>query len=197
MSGWQEFYDSGVFSINTTEPSSLVSEFAEEIPANSRVADIGCGAGRNAIFLASRGAQVEASDIVDLDWRPKLPKPIRDRIEFQIAPAAELTLEPDSYQAILMMRLLQYLSPEEIEVLTIKVAQSLKVGGIALASFVTGNISQTVKDAVAVYTHSAGYIQRGFELAGMTTVIRRHYHTADTHVPFPSEVDACELVIRK
>ncbi len=45
------------------EPSAEVVEAAKWLPDAARVLDIGCGDGRNALFLAARGCQVTATDI--------------------------------------------------------------------------------------------------------------------------------------
>ena len=45
------------------EPSAEVLEAARHLPNGARVIDVGCGDGRNALFLASQGFQVTATDI--------------------------------------------------------------------------------------------------------------------------------------
>ena len=45
------------------EPSAEVVEAARRLPAGARAIDLGCGDGRNALFLASQGFRVTATDI--------------------------------------------------------------------------------------------------------------------------------------
>jgi tellurite methyltransferase len=45
------------------KPSTEIVAFAETLPPNSSVLDLGCGEGRNALFLAGRGFEVTAVDI--------------------------------------------------------------------------------------------------------------------------------------
>ena len=45
------------------EPSAEVVEAARHLPNGAQVIDVGCGDGRNALFLASRGFKVTAIDI--------------------------------------------------------------------------------------------------------------------------------------
>jgi SAM-dependent methyltransferase len=197
MAGWQELYDSGKFSIDTNEPSELVAEFVDEFPDGGKVIDIGCGSGRNAVYLASLGFNVDAFDIVDLGWHAQTPPKLRDHIKFTTASAENLGLETRKYSAALMMRLLQYLSPQELTVLTQQVSRSLVLGGLALATFVTDGVSETVSRAVPVFNHLPESVNAGFEHEGLHNVLSRQFRTVSKHIPFYSEVDVCELVFKK
>ncbi len=59
---WEETYrDSGTATFG--EASREIVELASRLPAGSRVLDMGCGEGRNALFVARRGFEVDAFDI--------------------------------------------------------------------------------------------------------------------------------------
>src|SRR5262245_32675815 len=45
------------------KPSAEIIALADSLPRNSSVLDLGCGEGRNALFLAERGFDVTAVDI--------------------------------------------------------------------------------------------------------------------------------------
>lgn len=45
------------------KPSAEIMAFADTLPPNSSVLDLGCGEGRNALFLAEQGFEVTAVDI--------------------------------------------------------------------------------------------------------------------------------------
>lgn len=45
-----------------SEPSDLLVEMVRHFPARARILDLGCGAGRNSLFLAKRGHRVVAID---------------------------------------------------------------------------------------------------------------------------------------
>lgn len=45
------------------KPSAEVAEAANRLPAGARALDLGCGDGRNSLFLASQGCRVTAVDI--------------------------------------------------------------------------------------------------------------------------------------
>lgn len=58
---WNARYASGEY-IARTHPSELLARWIDRLP-RGRALDVACGAGRNAIFLASEGYRVEAMDI--------------------------------------------------------------------------------------------------------------------------------------
>lgn len=197
MAGWQELYESGEFSIATDQPSDLVVEYEGQI-APGLVADVGCGNGRNAVYMARHGFEVHASDVVDLGWVASLPEELRHLVRFTLGSTSEIEMAPDTYSGVMLMRLFQYLSPGELEDLIAKVSVGLKAGGIALASFATTGVHPVVADAVDVYNHDPGYVVRGFKEHGVEEVTRRDYsRVASKHVPFKSVIDVCELVVRK
>jgi SAM-dependent methyltransferase len=94
-----------------TEPNRFVASAFGEAPAAGRVLDLACGEGRNAIWLATRGATVTAVDFsgvaierarslaeragVDVDWR------VDDVVQWR-APARDFDLVLISYLQIPM-----------------------------------------------------------------------------------------------
>lgn len=58
---WDRRYREGAYA-ERTHPSALLAEQIAGIPAG-RALDVACGAGRNALFLAARGFEVDAVDI--------------------------------------------------------------------------------------------------------------------------------------
>lgn len=197
MSSWDQFYESGEFKIDTTQPSGLVAEFADRIPLHSRVADIGCGAGRNAIYLAQLGHHVSASDIVDLGWHQDLDPSLRDKINFEVSRTADLNLPEDSYGAIVMMRLLQYLSPEELSALLPKVGKALRAGGIALASYVVSGGRDKSAFDIQQYVYPPEEMTENLQASGLTVIESRNFPTISRHLPYSSVVNVCELVAQK
>ncbi|MCX7996974.1 MAG: class I SAM-dependent methyltransferase [Patescibacteria group bacterium] len=67
---WEREHSSqtGFTTMHTTKPSQVVPAFADFLvqsgytPAETRIIDIGCGKGRNSIYLAERGFRVTGTD---------------------------------------------------------------------------------------------------------------------------------------
>lgn len=58
---WDERYRSGAY-LERTHPSVLLEEWLDRLPGG-RALDVACGAGRNALYLATAGYEVDAVDI--------------------------------------------------------------------------------------------------------------------------------------
>lgn len=99
--------------------------------ARRRAVDIGCGAGRNAIFLASEGF-----DTVALDLSAEGVAVTRERarragldIEARVAPAHRLELPPRAFQAAVSYGVLCYAPIDEIAQALVGIAECLEPGG--------------------------------------------------------------------
>ena len=59
---WDARYRQGAYETRN-HPSAFLEQCADRLPRRGRALDLACGAGRNAIFLAQRGLEVDAVDI--------------------------------------------------------------------------------------------------------------------------------------
>jgi tellurite methyltransferase len=67
---WEKAYaDLTTPAIRGGVPSQEICEIASQLPAAARVLDLGCGEGRNALFLAGCGFRVTAVDISEAGIR--------------------------------------------------------------------------------------------------------------------------------
>jgi len=58
---WNDRYSKGAYA-DRTHPSAVLADWINSIPPG-RALDVACGAGRNALFLAAHGFEVDAIDI--------------------------------------------------------------------------------------------------------------------------------------
>src|SRR5438876_8070805 len=93
------------------DPDRIVPVFAEMLsPGRQQVLDVGCGEGRNALWLAGAGITVHAVDIdaealgrADQKWSTA------GRIRPECADIRTLPLEPGTYNGVLVCNVLQWL----------------------------------------------------------------------------------------
>jgi len=60
---WEQSYQDEITSTFGREPNRDVAEFWPLFPQNASILEVGCGEGKNALFLAARGFAVQAFDI--------------------------------------------------------------------------------------------------------------------------------------
>jgi SAM-dependent methyltransferase len=103
-SKWDDRYTSGEYR-SGSEPSPLV-EKATGYLGGGRALVLACGAGRNAIHLASAGFQVDAVDIssVAIDLAEQAAERRGLDIRFHVADMAGFAFEDDRYDLITMIR---------------------------------------------------------------------------------------------
>ncbi len=157
---WEKAWEDKKFEIGTLIPSVLVSRYAGKLKRNDCVLDVGCGNGRNSIFLAKQECKVECFDVMDLRWREKLTTDLRNRIYFKKSNILEYSYKASQYQAIIVARVIQYLSPEELFFLVQKIKEVLKPGGFLLLSYNTkGGIFNRKEIDVPTYSYPIEQIE--------------------------------------
>jgi SAM-dependent methyltransferase len=108
---WDARYRDGAYE-SRTHPTALLEAWAPRLP-RGRALDVACGAGRNALYLAELGYQVDALDIsgVALDRARRSAEQRALNIHWQIADFDEdpaLVLPADRYDLIVWVR---YVNP--------------------------------------------------------------------------------------
>jgi SAM-dependent methyltransferase len=101
---WDERYTTGEYRPRT-EPSPFVVAATARIP-RGRALVLACGTGRNALYLAERGFQVEGVDISAVAIGQAREEAERRglEVEFRVADLDAMELTPGAYDLITMVR---------------------------------------------------------------------------------------------
>jgi 2-polyprenyl-3-methyl-5-hydroxy-6-metoxy-1,4-benzoquinol methylase len=194
---WPEAYATGAFAITTSNPSTSLRQFADQIPPGTPIADVGCGPGRNSLHAAKLGRRVYASDLVALPWVDDLEA--GGLISFEQSPATEVTLAEGTFGAVLLCRLIQYLPPSDAVALIRRAAASLVPGGLLMLSYVvTGGGLDLETFNVPKYSHPVTGIESCITVSGLHIVSRTEADMAprDVNLVYDS-VHTYDVVARR
>lgn len=185
---WEKAWEDKTFKIETLTPSILVSRYAEKLKHDDCVLDVGCGNGRNSIFLAKQGCEVECFDVMDLKWREKLPADLQGKIHFKKSNILKYPYKASQYQAIIVARVIQYLSLEELSFLVQKIKDGLRMDGFLLLSYNTkGGIFNRKKIDVPTYSYSIEQIENLLKTVFRNVVITKGSNTSK-HVNYTDDI---------
>lgn len=131
-------YDKGYFESERfwgDHPASMVMKAAEFLENNQyvRCLDLGCGTGKNAIFLSKKGFSVLACD--SSYYAIMEAKTLSAQVEWSIQDARKINLGEEYYDLIVMTGILHCLSTEaEVYSVIDKAKNATKVGGYHVVS---------------------------------------------------------------
>lgn len=188
---WETAWEEKKFNIDTLTPSLLVSKYENNLHPGDHVLDIGCGNGRNSIYLAKLGCDIDCFDVTDLGWQKSLPDNLKDKVHFEKNDILEYPYAASKYQAVIATRVIQYLHPEELIFLIDKMKNSLISDGFLLLSYNTqGGIFNRKEIDVPVYSHPIQTVEQLLKTAFRNVVITEggkvsmHVNYTDTIVSF-------------
>lgn len=151
---WQEAWIEKRFIMQTQEPSVLVTRYEGSLHPGDWVLDVGTGNGRNAQYLAAKGMQVDAFDVINLIDSCKLPASTQRHLHFTRATTADYPYPSGKYHAVIIARVIQYLSPDELANLLYSVRGCLRSNGFLLLSYTTsGGVFSETDVTVPKYEH--------------------------------------------
>jgi len=132
---WQKIYKQKKFYWGL-KPYPLLLKYIDKIPSGNAL-DIGCGEGRNSIFLESHGFNVDAIDN-EKEAIKKLKKYIKEKniknIKPQLININNFKFKNNKYTIVTSFHVLDFLKLSEIEKLIKKLKKSVKKKGYLLFS---------------------------------------------------------------
>lgn len=114
------------------QPNSILSKYAELIPQNGKILDIGVGEGRNALFFAKQGFSVEGIDISDtaIQRCMKLSQEYNLNIDAKVDDITSFEIKPNSYSLIILSNVLNFFPDHDIRSIVEKVKKGLSKNGL-------------------------------------------------------------------
>ncbi|HEX9066543.1 MAG TPA: class I SAM-dependent methyltransferase [Streptosporangiaceae bacterium] len=151
-SWWDWFYgdrDRGIPFFAAKPDENLVSYVERGIVAPGRAVDLGCGPGRNAIYLASRGFEVDAVDLseVALSWAAERAAGAGAQVTFRAASIFAAGLPDGQFDLVYDSGCLHHLPPHRRPAYLDLVNRLLAPGGhYALTCFAVGQMGSELAD---------------------------------------------------
>jgi cyclopropane fatty-acyl-phospholipid synthase-like methyltransferase len=141
--GWDEKY-SDIPDYFGDEPDPMLVEFVERLDRGRPVLDLGCGPGRNALFLAREGFVVHAIDPSGVATRTleEIAEQERLLVDVWTGSFSNYPTTDGSYGTILALGLIPVLDRNGVDLLVEKTRAWLAPGGIAvITTFTTSDPS--------------------------------------------------------
>lgn len=113
---WEKFYEDRTKKIpffQIAGPDENLVDYFEEGLSPIRVLELGCGPGRNAIYMAKQGCHVDALDISEkaIDWAKERADAEGVSINFHCDSLFDFDAKPDSYDFVYDCGLFHHLAP--------------------------------------------------------------------------------------
>lgn len=145
---WEKTYRDLTISTFSTRPDRNLAEYAHIIPVPSTVLDVGCGEGRNSIFLAKMGHIVDAFDISEAgNWKSKIIAASQNvAINFWVQSLENFQFEKE-YDVILSQGVLHLPEKEKRDIFIEKIKENTKIGGLNFIGIFTNRLPATPDNA--------------------------------------------------
>ncbi len=150
---WEQLYADMEVSAFSKGPTMDVNEFYNVFPQNAQVLDVGCGEGRNSIFMAKLGNKVDAFDISEngIEKAKKISKQMGVKINYFCCDLEKFLFEKE-YDVILSHGVLHLPYKDVRDKFITKMQGNTKIGGYNAIGIFTNRLPATTDNAP--YTHS-------------------------------------------
>lgn len=116
-----------------TAPNAWLAQHRDLLPEDGRVLAVADGEGRNSVWLAQQGMQVDAFDIspVGVSKASKLAQQANVQVNYQVCGADEFDWKPEVYDAVVAI-FIQFADPDTRTKLFANMKSVLKPNGLIL-----------------------------------------------------------------
>lgn len=149
---WDQFYgdrNKGIPFFKDSPDENLVEYASKRHMTPGKVLELGCGGGRNAVYLAQQGYAVDAIDISQaaVDWGRERARKHQVEVNFARSNIFDLSLEPGSYDLIYDSGCFHHIYPHRRVTFLDLVNRTLKPGGyFGLVCFAAGAMGAEITD---------------------------------------------------
>jgi SAM-dependent methyltransferase len=149
---WDQFYEDrnkGIPFFSDSPDENLVEYFNDRCLTLGRVLELGCGGGRNAVYLAQQGCSVDAVDISQaaVDWGMERARGHQVEVNFARSNIFDMSLEPESFDLIYDSGCFHHIHPHRRASFLELVNRTLKPGGhFGLVCFAAGAMGAEITD---------------------------------------------------
>ncbi|WP_028573795.1 class I SAM-dependent methyltransferase [Desulfonatronovibrio hydrogenovorans] len=149
------------------DPSSFLLPLVEHLTPGSKVLDIGCGSGRDMLWLSERGFHCKG-----LERSPDLAALARDHTGLPVIEAdfESYDLSRMNMDAVLLIGALVHLPYERFSPVLTNILKALKPGGHALITMKQGQGRQEADDGRIFYLWDREDLSRVFKVNGLICV---------------------------
>jgi cyclopropane fatty-acyl-phospholipid synthase-like methyltransferase len=197
MHKWEKVYQEDKFSIKTSKPSLVVEMVVKDLKDEANVLDLGCGSGRNSIYLAQKGFYVDAVDVADLDFLSNASMDIRKRIVFTKRKVTA-KFSKKKYGLVIATRLFQYLKEDEIKKVFSSVWQALEGEGIFVSNYnMAGGIFDQENIQVEKHSYPIETIEKWLCESGFRKINILNGSSNSKYVPYDAPVKTFDIVAYK
>lgn len=138
--GWDHLFKSGLFPPRyktTAAPNQSVVKWADSLPSNAFVLDLGCGVGRHTVYLGQRGFRMAGTDISPDGIEQTRSACIEHNLSFNgcVADMTQLPWEDMMFDAILSTSTICHHRLANIKKTLSEAYRVLKPGGLLLVDF--------------------------------------------------------------
>ena len=116
-----------------TAPNVWLAQHRDLLPAGGRVLAVADGEGRNSVWLAQQGMQVDAFDIspIGVSKATKLAQNANVQVNYQVCGADQFDWKPEAYDAVVAI-FIQFADPDTRARLFAHMKSALKPNGLIL-----------------------------------------------------------------